>query len=102
MLAVGYGFGVSELDATAKTVAAYVTDLASIRSVAAADDGSFLVAGTVGPDTFQLDRYVDGKASVLLSSDNEIMLLARTSPDGKTVAVIARRYAPVLEELVLP
>lgn len=83
-------------------LARYASELTTVRSVAYdRGGGSFLVAGTIMRNVFQLGRLADGKLTVIVQAENDLLSLVRPSNDGQRLIVNARIYAPVLWEMLL-
>ena len=102
LLVVGTFAGVRELDAAGLPVRTLGTALSTLRSVAIAADGSVVVAGTIHGTTYAVGRIVGGLYRPVVTTETELLLLARPSPDAKAIAVIGRTFSTELAELVRP
>ena len=90
---------IREIDATGAAVAAYETPLTSIRSVAYDPEGGMLIAGSKAYNDYKVGALRDGKFTLLVQTDDDILSLVRPSPDGTRIEVLARVYSPEIWEL---
>ena len=75
--------------------------LSNVRSVAFGPEGTLMTAGTAAGPFYAVERLAaDGSARPILSSETELTLMVRCSPDGDSIAVIGRSFAAELSELV--
>ena len=90
---------IREIDATGADVATYETPLTSTRSVAYDPSGGILVAGSIAYNNYKVGALRDGKFTLLLQADDDILSLIRPAPDGTRIEVLARVYSPEMWEL---
>ena len=102
LLVAARGQAVYEMTPDGKRQAVHETPLANTRSVAWIPAGGFMVGGTAVRNTFQVGKLVDGKYKTVAQAENNLLALVRPSHDATRVLMLARVYAPVLWEMMLP
>jgi hypothetical protein len=95
------GLPVREVSPDGTELAQYPSELTTVRSVAYDRSGGFLVAGTIVRNVFQVGRLAEGKLTVIVQAENDLLSLVRPSNDGRRIIMHARIYAPVLWEMPL-
>ncbi|CAN5167086.1 hypothetical protein BH11MYX1_BH11MYX1_35190 [soil metagenome] len=77
------------------------SSLSTVRSVAFGPDRTLVTAGTTHQNVYAVERSTpEGKFLPIMTSETELVLLVRSSPDGTSLAVVGRTFAAELSELV--